>query len=75
MITPQQIRAARGYLDWTRADLAGRAKINVGTIKNIEDGTVQPHADTVEAIERVFRQRTSNFCQTAGFARATTPCG
>jgi len=66
MLSSQQMRAARGYLDWTRADLAARAKINVGTIKNIEDGAVQPYAETTEAIERVFRQQNLEFLANGG---------
>lgn len=66
MLTSQQIRAARGYLDWTRAVLAERARINVGTIKNIEDGAVQPHAETIEAIERVFRNHNLDFLPNGG---------
>src|SRR5208283_2240463 len=51
---------------WTRADLAALAKVNVGTIKNIEDGAVQPHAETLEAIERVFRQHNIEFLANGG---------
>ncbi|MCE2993406.1 MAG: helix-turn-helix domain-containing protein [Alphaproteobacteria bacterium] len=38
MITSAQIRAARGLLDWSQADLASFAGIGTGTIHNIEHG-------------------------------------
>lgn len=66
MISSQQIRAARGFLDWSRAELATRAKVNAGTIKNIEDGAVQPHAETMDAIERVFRANNVDFLANGG---------
>ena len=66
MISSQQIRAARGFLDWSRADLATRAKVNAGTIKNIEDSAVQPHAETMDSIERVFRTNNIEFLSNGG---------
>src|SRR5580704_17675732 len=42
MITAAQLRAARGLLDWTRADLAKAANSSPETVKNIEHGTFKP---------------------------------
>ncbi|MGE3622910.1 MAG: helix-turn-helix transcriptional regulator, partial [Bdellovibrionales bacterium] len=54
MITAAQLRAARGLLDWTRADLAKAANISPETVKNIEHGTFRPQENTAEAIRRAF---------------------
>src|ERR1700761_5910035 len=54
MITAAQLRAARGVLDWTRADLAKAANISPETVKNIEHGTFRPQENTAEAIIKAF---------------------
>jgi DNA-binding XRE family transcriptional regulator len=54
MITAAQLRAARGLLDWTRADLAKAANISPETVKNIEHGTFRPQEGTAEAIIQAF---------------------
>ena len=54
MFTDAQLRAARGLLDWTRADLAKAAGVSPETIKNIEHGTFKPQEATADAIERAF---------------------
>src|SRR6202012_3205205 len=54
MITAAQLRAARGLLDWTRADLAKAANISPETVKNIEHGTFKPQENTAEAIVKAF---------------------
>src|ERR1700722_16512211 len=54
MITAAQLRAARGLLDWTRADLAKAANISPETVKNIEHGTFRPQENTADAIVKAF---------------------
>src|ERR1700722_16966215 len=54
MITAARLRAARGLLDWTRADLAKAANISPETVKNIEHGTFRPQENTADAIVRAF---------------------
>ena len=55
MITPEQSRAARGWLDWTQADLAERAHVSLSTIRDYEKGRRVPIANNLDAIERVIR--------------------
>jgi transcriptional regulator with XRE-family HTH domain len=69
MIKPEQMRAARAYLNWSRKDLAERAGMTVTTIKNIEDADVQPHAATMQAIETVFREHHIEFLPNGGVCR------
>lgn len=38
MLTPGQCRAARGFLDWTRAELAERTGLSLSTIASFEQG-------------------------------------
>jgi DNA-binding XRE family transcriptional regulator len=69
MLTAAQLRAARGLLDWTRADLAKAANISPETIKNIEHGTFRPQEATTEAIIRAFSARDVAFTEGEGVKR------
>src|SRR5580698_7491597 len=66
MITAAQLRAARGLLDWTRADLAKAANISPETVKNIEHGTFKPQENTAEAIVRAFAVHDVAFTENEG---------
>jgi DNA-binding XRE family transcriptional regulator len=66
MITAAQLRAARGLLDWTRADLAKAANISPETVKNIEHGTFRPQENTAEAIIRAFGAHDVKFTENEG---------
>jgi len=66
MITAAQLRAARGLLDWTRADLAKAANISPETVKNIEHGTFRPQEQTAEQIIRAFAAHDVKFTDNEG---------
>jgi len=66
MITAAQLRAARGLLDWTRADLAKAANISPETVKNIEHGTFRPQEQTAEAIIHAFGAHDVEFTEDEG---------
>ena len=66
MITRQQLRAARGFLGWDRHEVARRSGVSVGTLKNIEAGRTQPHAATVELLEKLFRDNDIEFPPNGG---------
>ena len=51
-----QIRAARGLLGWSRAELASRARMSTKTVQQIEDGIVNPKASTLEALGLALMQ-------------------
>lgn len=53
-IDPAQLRAARGFLGWTRSDLARKTGLSAETIKNTEYGTYLPKEETVKAITAAF---------------------
>ena len=45
-----QIRAARGLLGWSRAELADRSGVARNTLQRLEDGLVSPRSSTLEAL-------------------------
>jgi DNA-binding XRE family transcriptional regulator len=61
MITGEQLRAARGFLDFTRHDLAEAARISPETVKNIEHGTFRPQEGTEKSIIDTFNTRGVSF--------------
>jgi DNA-binding transcriptional regulator YiaG len=49
-MTPEQCRAARGWLNWTQVDLATRAKTSLSTVKDFEGGRRVPIANNLMAM-------------------------
>lgn len=49
-ILPQQIRAARALIDWTREDLANASGVTVRTLARIESSQTLPRPATLQAI-------------------------
>ena len=56
MITPEQSRAARGWLNWTQAKLAGQANVALSTVRDFEKGRHVPQAANLEAIRKSLEQ-------------------
>jgi DNA-binding XRE family transcriptional regulator len=71
IITPEQLRGARGFMDWSRAELAEAAKISPETIKNIEFGTFEPQPGTLSAILQAFADNGIQFLNLSIFAPYT----
>lgn len=69
MITPAQLRAARGLLDWTRSDLAKAAGLSPETIKNIEHGKFHPQEQTSQSIITAFKGHDIEFTENEGVLR------
>ena len=55
-ITGGQIRAARGFLQWTAAELASKAKVSLSTVRRAEDAVGVPAltAANADAIRRTL---------------------
>jgi predicted transcriptional regulator len=53
-ITPPQLRAARGLLNWSRGDLAKAAGTTERTIARLEDGDSEPRVSTAQAIKNAL---------------------
>ena len=54
MLTPEQSRAARGWLDWSQEDLAKRANVSLSTVRDFEKGRRTPIANNLEALRRAI---------------------
>ena len=50
MLSPEQSRAARAWLDWSQEDLAKRANVALSTVRDFEKGRRTPIKNNLEAI-------------------------
>jgi len=66
MLSPEQCRAARGWLGWSQADLSGRAKVAQSTVKDFETGKRTPMRNNLEAIRTAFEAAGIGFTFAAG---------
>jgi DNA-binding transcriptional regulator YiaG len=53
-MSPEQSRAARGWLGWSQVELAKRANVSVGTVRSFEAGQRVPMANNIAAMRRVI---------------------
>jgi DNA-binding XRE family transcriptional regulator len=55
IISPQQIKAARAWLDWTRETLADKSGVSPATIRNLERGnmSIRSAEEVRAALEKV----------------------
>lgn len=53
-MSPEQCRAARGWLGWSQQALADRAKVSVSTLKDFEGRRRRPIANNLDAIRRAL---------------------
>jgi ribosome-binding protein aMBF1 (putative translation factor) len=53
-MSPEQVRAARGWLGWSQSDLAKRASVGLSTLKDFENGNRTPIANNLNAIQRAL---------------------
>lgn len=54
MLTPEQSRAARGWLDWSQADLAERANVSLSTVRDFEKGRRVPIGNNLAAMTKAI---------------------
>ncbi|TWB45802.1 helix-turn-helix protein [Nitrospirillum pindoramense] len=66
MLTPEQIRSARGMMGWTQAELASRCRLSTTSLNNIERGLTTPKDITVNAIRRAFEEEGLAFIPASG---------
>ena len=50
-MSPEQCRAARGWLRWSQQQLADRAKVSVSTLKDFENRARKPIPNNLAAIK------------------------
>ncbi len=71
IITSEQLRAARGFMDWSRGELGEAASISPETVKNIEFGIFSPQPGTQAAILQAFADNGIQFLNLSIFAPYT----
>lgn len=53
-LTPEQSRAARGWLDWSQDELAKRATVSLSTVRDFKKGRRVPIKNNLTALQRVL---------------------
>src|SRR5436309_290869 len=54
MLSPEQSRAARAWLDWSQDDLAKRSSVSLSTVRDFEKGRRTPIANNLQAMQRAL---------------------
>lgn len=54
MLSPEQCRAARGWLSWSQEDLSKRASVGLSTLKDFESGKRSPMRNNLDAIRHAI---------------------
>jgi transcriptional regulator with XRE-family HTH domain len=67
-MSPDQSRAARGWLDISQQELADRANVSLSTVRDFEKGRRTPISNNFVAIERVFLEAGIEFLFEGGIA-------
>ena len=55
MISPEQSRAARGWLDWSQDNLAKQANVSLSTVRDFEKGRRTPIGNNLSALAAAFK--------------------
>ena len=55
-MTPEQSRAARGWLAWSQTELAKRARVSLSTVRDFETGRRAPIANNLAAMRRAIEE-------------------
>ena len=66
MLTPRQIRAARGLLGWEATELGKLTHLSRETIANIESGRTQAREGSLERIAKAFQEGGVEFLPNEG---------
>jgi len=77
-ITPEQSRAARGWLDWTQQQLAEAANVSLSTVRDFEKRRRSPISNNLAAMQHALEKAGvqvvfDNAGVPAGIARAVDP--
>lgn len=70
MLTPAQCRSARGWLNWTQAELAKEASVGLSTLRDFEAEIRTPIQNNLAAIRRALEEGGG-----AAFLKATDALG
>jgi ribosome-binding protein aMBF1 (putative translation factor) len=76
-MTPEQSRAARGWLGWSQQELAARASVGISTVRDFEARRRQPIANNIAAMQRAIEaagvELVDEEGEAAGIRRRRTP--
>jgi transcriptional regulator with XRE-family HTH domain len=56
MLSPEQCRAARAWLDWSQEELAQRAKVALSTVRDFEKERREPIANNIDAMQQALER-------------------
>jgi ribosome-binding protein aMBF1 (putative translation factor) len=56
-MTPEQCRAARGWLNWSQDDLANAGHVSLSTVRDFEKGRHVPIANNLAAMRVVLEAK------------------
>lgn len=65
LLTPAQVRAARGLLGWSRRELSIVSQVSQNAIKALELGQTDPRRSTMKKLARTFTFHEIMFVQGA----------
>ncbi|WP_093570382.1 helix-turn-helix transcriptional regulator [Methylobacterium sp. 174MFSha1.1] len=65
-MTPEQSRAARGWLDWGQAELAAAASVSLSTVRDYEKGRRVPIANNLAAMKAALEAQGIAFVDDGG---------
>jgi DNA-binding transcriptional regulator YiaG len=55
-MSPEQCRAARGWLGWSQQELAEMASVGISTVRDFEAGRRQPIANNIAAMRHAIEE-------------------
>lgn len=70
-MTPEQSRAARGWLDWSQQELAAKASVSLSTVRDFEKGRRVPIANNLTAMRVVLETAGISFVDSDGASGIT----
>ena len=65
-MSPEQSRAARGWLGWSQHELAKRSRVSLSTVRDFEKGRHVPIAATLDAMRRALVSAGIEFIDESG---------
>ena len=60
-MSPEQCRAARGWLGWSQDDLRKRANVGLSTVKDFETGARKPIVNNLTALRQELEKAGIDF--------------
>ncbi|MBX3578580.1 MAG: helix-turn-helix transcriptional regulator [Rhizobiaceae bacterium] len=57
MLSPEQSRAARAWLDWSQEDLAKLASVSLSTVRDFEKGRRTPITNNLDAMRKALEAK------------------